>query len=99
MGPGAGIFDRGLGARLAAIDGPPLRSVFRKLTHLGAACGGLRLRAAAVAAAGMGLAKLAGGVGEGGKRERSGEKGKIQCNPDGDSAETAKHGGAHTGGV
>ena len=99
MGPGAGSFDGGLGARLAAVDGPPLRSVFRELAHFGAACGGLRLRAVAVAAAGMGLVKLAGGVGEGGKRERSGEKGKIQCDPDGEAAETAKHGGAHTGGV
>src|SRR5215472_6413356 len=68
---GAGSFGGSLSARLRATNGPPLRSISRKVTHFGAARGGFRLRAAAVAAAGMRLAELTRSVGASGKREGS----------------------------
>jgi hypothetical protein len=44
----------------------------------------------------MGLAELARGVGECGKRERAGEEREIQNGPDREPAETAKQGCSHT---
>ena len=97
MGTGTGSFRGSLGARLGAAHSPPAGSILRQFTHFGAARGGFRSRAMAIAASNRWLAKLSGGVGESGKGQCAGEEREIQRGPDGESAKTAKEWGGHTG--
>jgi hypothetical protein len=92
----AGSFRRCLRARLGAAYRPPSGGVLGQFTHFGAASGGFRFRAMAIAATDRWLAKLTGGVGEGGKGQGTREQRKVQRGPDGKSAKTAKEWRRHT---